>query len=116
MLLPGTRRNLFIDAYDGLNHILKDMDMDMDIPMGRKPPNVKKQKWVMLQRVINTMQKRNRSKKASEPCPGEEPKKVSPLEGEGSPSSKNQTRKREVVPKKKTYRRRLGSCPNSVAQ
>jgi len=95
MLLPGTRRNLFIDAYDGLNHILKDMDMDMDIPMGRKPPNVKKQKWVMLQRVINTMQKRNRSKKASEPCPREEPKKVSPPEEEGSPPSKEKSNKKK---------------------
>ncbi|XP_066341134.1 uncharacterized protein [Miscanthus floridulus] len=95
MLLPGTRRNLFIDAYDGLNHILNDMDMDMDIPMGRKPPNVEKHKWVMLQRVINTMQKRNRSKKASEPCPGEEPKKVSPPEEEGSPSSKDKSNKKK---------------------
>jgi hypothetical protein len=93
MLLPGTRRNLFIDAYDGLNHILK--DMDMDIPMGRKPPNVKKDKWVMLQRVINTMQKRNRSKKASEPCPREEPKKVSPPEEEGSPPSKEKSNKKK---------------------
>jgi hypothetical protein len=91
MLLPGTRRNLFIDAYDGLNHILK--DMDMDIPMGRKPPNVKKHEWVMLQRVINTMQKRNRSKKALEPCSQDELKKVSPEEEESPSKEKSNTKK-----------------------
>jgi hypothetical protein len=93
MLLPGTRRNLFTDAYKGLKDMV-DMEEDIPIPMGRKPPDAKKDEWVMQQRVIATMRKRDRSKKASKPCPGEEPKEVSPPEQEGTPSSKQKSTKK----------------------